>query len=64
MYYKVLQHLTRVEIQKDTGDFRLLDRRCVNALRKLRESQRNTKSMVLAGLVTRKRKYCMIEIQE
>ena len=25
MYYKVLQHLTRVEIQKDTGDFRLLE---------------------------------------
>ena len=45
MYYRVLQHLTKVEIQKDTGDFRLLDRRCVNALKKLRESQRNTKSM-------------------
>ena len=45
MYYKLLQHLTQVEIQKDTGDFRLLDRRCVNALKKLRESQRNTKSM-------------------
>lgn len=45
MYYKVLQHLTQVEIQIDTGDFRLLDRRCVNALKKLRESQRNTKSM-------------------
>lgn len=45
MYYKVLQHATRVEIQEDTGDFRLLDRRCVNALKKLRESQRNTKSM-------------------
>lgn len=45
MYYKVLQHFTKVEIQKDTGDFRLLDRRCVNALKKLRESQRNTKSM-------------------
>ena len=45
MYYKVLQHLTNVEIQRDTGDFRLLDRRCVNALKKLRESQRNTKSM-------------------
>ena len=45
MYYKVLQHVTRVEIQEDTGDFRLLDRRCVNALKKLRESQRNTKSM-------------------
>ncbi len=45
MYYKVLQKMTRIEIQKDTGDFRLLDRRCVNALKKLRESQRNTKSM-------------------
>ena len=45
VYYRVLQHLTKVEIQEDTGDFRLLDRRCVNALKKLRESQRNTKSM-------------------
>jgi len=45
MYYKLLQSLTRVEIQKDTGDFRLLDARCVNALRKMRESQRCSKSM-------------------
>ena len=45
MYYKVLQKMTKIEIQRDTGDFRLLDRRCVNALKKLRESQRNTKSM-------------------
>ena len=45
MYYKVLQKLTRVPIQKDTGDFRLLDKRCVNALKKLRESQRCSKSM-------------------
>jgi len=45
MYYKILQSLTRVEIQKDTGDFRLLDKRCVNALKKLRESQRCSKSM-------------------
>ena len=45
MYYKVLQKITRIEIQRDTGDFRLLDRRCVNALKKLRETQRNTKSM-------------------
>lgn len=45
MYYKVLQSLTKVEIQKDTGDFRLLDRRCVNALKKMRESGRCSKSM-------------------
>ena len=45
MYYKILQRMSRVEIQEDTGDFRLLDRRCVNALKKLRESQRCSKSM-------------------
>lgn len=45
MYYKVLQKMTNIEIQPDTGDFRLLDRRCVNALKKMRESQRCTKSM-------------------
>ena len=45
MYYRVLQSLTSVPIQKDTGDFRLLDRRCVNALKKLRETDRNSKSM-------------------
>lgn len=45
MYYKVLQSLTKVEIQKDTGDFRLLDRRCVNALKKMRENGRCSKSM-------------------
>lgn len=45
LYYRVLQKLSKVEIQKDTGDFRLLDRRCVNALKKLRESQRCSKSM-------------------
>lgn len=45
MYYKVLQKVAGMEIQQDTGDFRLLDRRCINALKKLRESQRCTKSM-------------------
>lgn len=45
MYYKVLQKMTRIEIQRDTGDFRLLDRRCVNALKQLRETQRCSKSM-------------------
>ena len=45
MYYKILQSLTRIEIQKDTGDFRLLDRRVVEALKQFRESQRNTKAM-------------------
>ena len=45
MYYRVLQKMSSVEIQKDTGDFRLLDRRCVNALKQMRETSRNSKSM-------------------
>jgi glycosyltransferase involved in cell wall biosynthesis len=44
-FYKVLQKSTRIPIQQDTGDFRLLDARCVEALRQIRESQRYTKGM-------------------
>lgn len=45
MYYRTLQSVTKIEIQKDTGDFRLLDRRCVEALKSIRESQRYTKGL-------------------
>jgi glycosyltransferase involved in cell wall biosynthesis len=44
-YYKILQSSTRIPIQVDTGDFRLLDRRCIEALRAFRESERYTKGM-------------------
>lgn len=44
-FYRVLQKSTRIPIQQDTGDFRLLDKRCVEALRQIRESQRYTKGM-------------------
>lgn len=44
-YYRVLQSMTNIEIQKDTGDFRLLDRRCVEAIKQMRESQRYTKGL-------------------
>lgn len=44
-FYRTLQSMTNIEIQKDTGDFRLLDRRCVEAIKKLRESQRYTKGL-------------------
>jgi glycosyltransferase involved in cell wall biosynthesis len=44
-YYKILQSTTKVPIQKDTGDFRLLDKSCIEALRQMRESERNTKGM-------------------
>ena len=37
--------MTNVEIQKDTGNYRLIDRRCINALKKMTESERCLKSM-------------------
>jgi glycosyltransferase involved in cell wall biosynthesis len=42
---KLLQKSTNIPIQRDTGDFRLLDKRCVEALVQFRESQRYTKGM-------------------
>ncbi|WP_294345594.1 glycosyltransferase family 2 protein [uncultured Clostridium sp.] len=44
-FYRVLKSVSKVPIQEDTGDFRLLDRRCVQALKQLRETQRYTKGM-------------------
>lgn len=44
-FYKILQKTTHIPIQIDTGDFRLLDRRCIEALKQIRESQRYTKGM-------------------
>lgn len=44
-YYKTLQRVTHVPIQEDTGDFRLLDRRVVEAIRQFRDTQRNAKAI-------------------
>lgn len=44
-YYDLLQKISGVEIQKDTGDFRLLDRKCIEALKHLKESERNSKAL-------------------
>lgn len=44
-YYAMLQKTTRIPLQRDTGDFRLLDRRCIDALKTIRETQRYTKGL-------------------
>ena len=44
-FYKILSNISSVPIQKDTGDFRLLSRRAIEALRKFPEKQRYTKGM-------------------
>lgn len=45
LFYKILDHSTRFDILQNVGDFRLLDRCCINALKRLRESERYTKGM-------------------
>lgn len=45
LYYRLLQRATHIEIQRDTGDFRLLDRRCIEALQQIREHERYTKGL-------------------
>lgn len=44
-YYNILQRTTRLEVLPNVGDFRLLDRSCIEALKKMRENNRYTKGM-------------------
>jgi glycosyltransferase involved in cell wall biosynthesis len=44
-FYRLMNRLSRIPIPEDTGDFRLLSRRAVDALRKLREQHRFTKGL-------------------
>ena len=44
-FYSVLQNTTQIPLQRDTGDFRLMSRRFVDALIELRETERYTKGM-------------------
>lgn len=45
LYYKMLRRMTDVEVLENVGDFRLLDRKCIDALKTMRETQRYTKGM-------------------
>jgi len=45
LYYWILRHVANIDIQINVGDFRLLDKQAVEALRSLRERQRYTKGL-------------------
>lgn len=45
LFYALLQRTSRFDILPNVGDFRLLDRRCIQVLRHLRESERYTKGL-------------------
>lgn len=45
LFYRILARSSRYEVLQNVGDFRLLDRKCINALRELRETERYTKGL-------------------
>ena len=44
-YYSVLQKTTKVDVLQNVGDFRLIDRKCIDALKQMRECERYTKGL-------------------
>lgn len=45
LFYSILQKSTKLEILPNVGDFRLLNKNCIHALRQLRERERYTKGL-------------------
>lgn len=45
LFYRVIGRLTGIDIPRDTGDFRLMNRKAVDALRQLREHHRFMKGL-------------------
>ena len=44
-YYRLLNKYSRLNVLPNVGDFRLLDRKCIDALKQMRENNRYTKGM-------------------
>jgi glycosyltransferase involved in cell wall biosynthesis len=45
LFYRILDHSTSFDMLRNVGDFRLLDRKCIDALREMRETERYTKGL-------------------
>jgi dolichol-phosphate mannosyltransferase len=46
LFYRLIRRITSIDIPLDTGDFRLMDRRVVNALKRMPERNRFIRGMV------------------
>lgn len=46
LYYLLLQKVAKIPVQPDVGDFRLLDRQCIEAMKNIRETRRYTKGLL------------------
>lgn len=61
-FYKILQKMTKVDILENVGDFRLMSRRMVNALKLFREKERYTKGYF--SLIGYKKKEILFDVKE
>ena len=46
LFYRFLQHMTQIDIPTDTGDFRLIDRKVCDAMKRLNEKNRYVRGLV------------------
>ena len=44
-YYATLRYLSNIPVQENAGDFRMFDQKAINALRELKERERNMKGL-------------------
>ncbi|MGY3766902.1 glycosyltransferase family 2 protein [Vagococcus vulneris] len=47
LYYKILRKFSKVPVLSGVGDYRLLDKVCINGIRRMRETQRYTKGLYM-----------------
>ena len=45
LFYRILRSTSRFDVLENVGDFRLFDKRCIEVLRNLRETERYTKGL-------------------
>ena len=45
IYYRLLKGISDIPIQEDTGDYRMFSKRAIDALRELKENERNMKGL-------------------
>ena len=45
LYYRMLKKISDIPVQEDTGDYRMFSKRAIDALRRLKENERNMKGV-------------------
>lgn len=63
LYYRLLKTMSDIPIQEDTGDYRMFSKRAIDALRQLKENERNMKGL-FSYIGLKKSLYIMSGMQE